>query len=188
MQNLPKDWTHILCLGRPILYHWTTREVPTSSSLMESITPWLGFSNYLGSTWKLPSFNAFIPLPPLSRYFFQGIFIWLHCVLVATGEFLSSLGIQTLSWSMWHLIPWPGIEPGLPALRAQSLSHCATRDFIPCPTRSRFPCHSLSPFPPCRSRNGRENHLERPSLYSSDDTTAQPFLCNSSLKAPVMLF
>ena len=50
------------------------------------------------------------------------------------------------------------------------------------------PCHSLSPFPPCRSRNGRENHLERPSLYSSDDTAAQRFLCNSSLKARVMLF
>lgn len=40
------------------------------------------------------------------------------------------------------------------------------------------PCHSLSPFPRCR----------RPSLYSSDDTAAQRFLCNSSLKARVMLF
>ena len=88
---------------------------------------------------------------------------------------------------MWHLVPWPGIKPGPPTLRAQHPNHCATGDFIPCPTCPRS-CHSLSPFPPCRSRNGRENHLERPSLYSSDDTAAQRFLCNSSLKARVMLF
>ena len=28
-----------------------------------------------------------------------------------------------LSRSMWDLVPWPGIEPGPPALGAQSLSH-----------------------------------------------------------------
>ena len=28
---------------------------------------------------------------------------------------------------MWDLVPWPGIEPGSPALGAQSLSHWTTR-------------------------------------------------------------
>ena len=25
----PRDWTHIFCIGRWILYHWATREVPS---------------------------------------------------------------------------------------------------------------------------------------------------------------
>ena len=32
-----------------------------------------------------------------------------------------------LSCSMWTLLPWPGIEPGLPALGEQSLNHWTTR-------------------------------------------------------------
>ena len=33
---------------------------------------------------------------------------------------------------MWDLVPWPGIEPGPPALGAQSLTHCATREVPRC--------------------------------------------------------
>ena len=33
----------------------------------------------------------------------------------------------TLSWSMWDLAPWPGIEPGPSALGTQSLSPWTTR-------------------------------------------------------------
>ena len=29
---------------------------------------------------------------------------------------------------MWDLVPWPGIEPGPPALGAWSLNHCTTRE------------------------------------------------------------
>ena len=32
---------------------------------------------------------------------------------------------------MWDLVPWPGIEPGSPALGAQSLSHWTTREVPP---------------------------------------------------------
>ena len=31
--------------------------------------------------------------------------------------------VQSLSCSMWDLVPWPGIEPWPPALGAWSLSH-----------------------------------------------------------------
>ena len=31
------------------------------------------------------------------------------------------LAVSGLSCSMWDLVPWPGIEPGPPALGAQSL-------------------------------------------------------------------
>ena len=40
-------------------------------------------------------------------------FIWLHWVF---------------SCGVWHLVPWPGIEPGAPALGAWSLSHWITRE------------------------------------------------------------
>ena len=33
-----------------------------------------------------------------------------------------------LSYHTWDLVPWPGIEPGPPALGAQSLSHWTTRE------------------------------------------------------------
>ena len=47
----------------------------------------------------------------------KNLCMWLHWVLVvARGLFSSS--IQTLSYSMWDLVPWPGIEPGPPALGA----------------------------------------------------------------------
>ena len=35
---------------------------------------------------------------------------------------------RILRCSMWDLVPWPGIEPGLPALGVQSLSHWTTRE------------------------------------------------------------
>ena len=45
---------------------------------------------------------------------------------------LAALGLScnmwTLSCGVWDLVPWPGIESGLPALRAQSLSHQTTRE------------------------------------------------------------
>ena len=36
--------------------------------------------------------------------------------------------IVGLSCGMWDLAPWPGIEPWLPAMGAQSLSHWTTRE------------------------------------------------------------
>ena len=40
----------------------------------------------------------------------------------------SSTFIQTLNCSIWDLVPWPGIEPGPPALRMKNLSHWTTRE------------------------------------------------------------
>lgn len=33
-----------------------------------------------------------------------------------------------LSFCRWDLVPWPSTKPGPPALEAQSLSHCTTRE------------------------------------------------------------
>ena len=80
------------------------------------------------------------------KYLFVCLFIWLHLVLVVECRvFTCSTGIlscsmedcfswgvwTTLSCSMWDLVPWPGTEPGAPALEVWSLSHWTTREVPP---------------------------------------------------------
>ena len=36
--------------------------------------------------------------------------------------------VRALSCGMWDLVPWPGMEPGPPALGARSLNHWTTRE------------------------------------------------------------
>ena len=38
------------------------------------------------------------------------------------------MALLCLSQSMWDLVPWPGIEPGPPALEAWGLGHWTTRE------------------------------------------------------------
>ena len=47
------------------------------------------------------------------------LFIWLQQVLIAACR-IFSCGMQTLSCDMWDLVPRPEIEPGSPALEAES--------------------------------------------------------------------
>ena len=54
------------------------------------------------------------------KYFY--LFIWLHWVLVTARGLLAC--------HMWDLGPWPRIEPGPPALGAQSPSHWTTREVL----------------------------------------------------------
>ena len=51
---------------------------------------------------------------------------WLHRLLVA------ALRMFSLCWGMWGPVPWPGIEPGPPAMGVWSLSHWTTRE-VPMP-------------------------------------------------------
>ena len=48
------------------------------------------------------------------------IFIWLLKVLVAA--------CRIFGCSTWDLVPWPGMEPGPPALGAQTVSHWTARE------------------------------------------------------------
>ena len=54
--------------------------------------------------------------------------------------------VWTLSYSMSALVPWPGIEPGSPALGVQSLSHWTTRESL---WRSSLICSFPFPWVPC---------------------------------------
>ena len=91
---------------------------------------------------KLPSFFFFFLM-------FISLFIRLHQVLVAAGGLLSCSSQAPSLWQvgslvascellvaacMWDLVPWPGIEPWPPALGAQSLIHCTTREVLKLPS------------------------------------------------------
>ena len=58
----------------------------------------------------------------LEKLFLKNIylFIWLRQVLV--------LACGIFSCGIWDLVPWPGIEPGPPALGVRSLSHWTIRE------------------------------------------------------------
>ena len=47
---------------------------------------------------------------------------------IAVGFFTIWATREALSCSTWDIVPWPGIEPGPPALGVQSLSHWTTRE------------------------------------------------------------
>ena len=46
--------------------------------------------------------------------------------------FIMYLTVLVLSWSMWDPVPWPGIEPGPPALAVQSFSQQTIREVPGC--------------------------------------------------------
>ena len=54
------------------------------------------------------------------------LFVACKLLVAARGVFVATCGI--FSCGIWDLVPWPGIEPGPPALRTWSLIHCTTRE------------------------------------------------------------
>ena len=66
----------------------------------------------------------------ISHFFFNTVFF---------------LAAPDLSYSIREIVPWPGTEPGPPALEVQSLSHWATRE-VPPLTGPFFFCSLLPSF------------------------------------------
>ena len=66
---------------------------------------------------------------PLSRHAcFLLRSLWgFFCLFVVFFDCISC-GMRNLSCGLWDLVPWPGLEPGPPALGARSLSHQTTRE------------------------------------------------------------
>ena len=61
----------------------------------------------------------------MSLAFLELIFLFKKIYLAVPGL---SCGTRILHYSMQDLVPWPGVEPGLPALTMQSLDHWITRE------------------------------------------------------------
>ena len=62
------------------------------------------------------------------NWFFKKIFIFVYLTVLSCSTQDLCCCMWTLSCSIWDLVPWPGIEPRLPTLGVQSLSHWTTRE------------------------------------------------------------
>ena len=93
---------------------------------------------------QVPSFFFFfsifsicllIQTTPLIKIFFN-IFIYLGVLGLScsTQDHLDA-ACEVFRYGMWDLVSWPRMEPGPPALEAQTLSHWTTREV---PTKSLF--------------------------------------------------
>ena len=51
-----------------------------------------------------------------------------NLLVIYLAELGLSYSMRTLSWGMWDLVPWPGIEPEPSALGVWSLSHWTARE------------------------------------------------------------
>ena len=59
------------------------------------------------------------------------IVTWSHWAIPFLFKIFIYLALLSLSFGMWNIIPWPGLEPGASALRVCSLSHWSTREASP---------------------------------------------------------
>ena len=79
----------------------------------------------------------------VSRSFFkfmsiESVMLSNHLILCCPLLLLPSMrGMQTLNWSLWDLVPWPGIKPRPPALESWSLSLLTTKEVPWCPQTPR---------------------------------------------------
>ena len=74
---------------------------------------------------------AFLPRSKLLKTYILlkiDVFIYLTTLVLVMACRIFRCGMQTLSCSMRDLVFWPGVEPRLPALEAQSLGHWNTRE------------------------------------------------------------
>ena len=76
----------------------------------------------LGSLLGLISLAQFPWGTDIFLHVLKKFFLFIYVYLASPG----------LSWSMWDLVPQPGIEPRFPALGTQNLSHWTTREDPPC--------------------------------------------------------
>ena len=94
------------------------------------LSPWLVvFCHFFNLAWQL----CLSMLLNLLKIFIYLATLGLSCCMWAppiAACRISSCDVQPLSCSTWDLVPWPGIESGLPALGAWSLS-CWTATEVP---------------------------------------------------------
>ena len=113
-------------------------------SVQSAIKPVLSFKfHYLRYSFLEVLFGAFnvICLYTSITLFYTHTFPKLSTLrFLKISIYLSALG---LSCGMWDLVPWPGIEPGPPALGAWSLSLWTTREV---PTLKLFSGQSQLPY------------------------------------------
>ena len=79
---------------------------------------------------KTGYYCLFFAVSPLQNTIISGMLGAAALICNKSQEFFLAAvhGIFDLNYSMWDLLPCPGLEPGTPALEARSLSHWTTRE------------------------------------------------------------
>ena len=143
----------------------------------ESVLPVL-LLRHLGSSPRPHQFLFWLPGAEMKRvklgssFSWDGAFLRLMSFPFACGIFFSC-GMQTLNYSMWDLILWPGIKPRPPALAMCSLSHLSTRE-VPILKQNKWTkqktltcgdmlmCNFSSNKRETEKEGGKERHTLRP--------------------------
>ena len=122
LSSRTRDWTCVLCIGRWILNHWTTREVPRHPFLKKKI--------YLFNLFIFLIFLAASGLSCSTGDLCWGM--WNHFVKVySLLRFLSSCGVWVLSLSLRSVVVARGLS--CPACGMWDLSSpTRARTCIPC--------------------------------------------------------
>ena len=118
----------------PLLPPFSTLTAPQPR--LPDCSPWLHSCSFIaqqpleGSS-KTYIMSYFFLFKNLSSGFLLHLFIYFQqtdvYLFISLCQFVSC-GLWTLSCGMWDLVPWPGIEPGNPALGVQILSPWTTRE------------------------------------------------------------
>ena len=95
-----RDWTHVACIGRCILNHWTTREVLKVPSLYQEVRnvllfecEWIGLAKILPVSCteflSFSSYDIFLQLVTLHQIQHKNMQIYLFlCVFTSSGGLL----------------------------------------------------------------------------------------------------
>ena len=98
--------------------------LPPPDNLIKGEVCWVSNNQYL------PHTGLWWALHMLYRLFEEDRPWDFVCVCVCVAALNCSMQ-DLFSCGMWDLVPWPGIEPGLPAWGVQSLGHWTTREVPP---------------------------------------------------------
>ena len=74
--------------------------------------------------------NSLLQRNLFMSYFLLHTLSLLYFILFLKNIYLFIWLYWELSCSMWDLVPWPGMEPGSPALKSWSLNHWTTREVL----------------------------------------------------------
>ena len=111
--------------GHPVRFHQCACHQPHISQCLPLKTLQVATSQLAFQTSPSPLSLLWLLFTSASFFSFKlfiyiCLFIWPHQVLV--------VACRIFSCGTWDLVPWPGVEAGLPALGAQNLNHWITRE------------------------------------------------------------
>ena len=143
MWALPYFWRDVICLpvgSKDFFFFWFKGFLSLKSSKFASI----GSVHHLYPLLMGPGLSTCLMCFLIARsrvripfFLFLFIFIYLVALGLSCGSRAPQLRLAgslvvafelLVSACVWDLVPWPGIEPGPPALGVRSLNHCATRE------------------------------------------------------------